>query len=62
MLDCVLLTSVEYLVRAYFNSKEFKFEIGEVERTIQRRTLMRLLPVLGDSEPSREDQEGEIQD
>jgi len=49
-------------VRSYLNSKEFKFEISEVWRTIQRRTLMRLLPVLGDSEPSRENQEGKTQD
>lgn len=41
-------TSFEYLVRAYFNSKEFKVEIGEAWRNTQRRTLMRLLPVLGD--------------
>jgi hypothetical protein len=50
------------LVRSYLNSKEFKFEISEVWHTIQRRTLMRLLPVLDDSEPSREDQEGKIHD
>jgi integrase len=41
-------TTFEYLVRAYFNSKEFKVEIGDAWRNTQRRILEKLLPVLGD--------------